>query len=130
MRDAPIYLDYQATTPLDPRVLDAMLPFYRERFGNPHSATHAYGWQAEEAVEAARRHVARLIGAKPAEIIFTSGATEANNLAIKGLAKPGGHIVTVATEHECVLAAAEAVERGGMRVTYLPVMSDGLIELD
>ena len=130
MRDAPIYLDYQATTPLDPRVLDAMLPFYRERFGNPHSATHAYGWQAEEAVEAARRHVARLIGAKPAEIIFTSGATEANNLAIKGLAKPGGHIVTVATEHECVLAAAEAVERGGMRVTYLPVMADGLIDLD
>ncbi len=130
MRDAPIYLDYQATTPLDPRVLDAMLPFYRERFGNPHSATHAYGWQAEEAVEAARGHVARLVGAKPAEIIFTSGATEANNLAIKGLAKPGGHIVTVATEHECVLAAAEAVERGGMRVTYLPVMADGLIDLD
>jgi cysteine desulfurase len=130
LRDAPIYLDYQATTPLDPRVLDAMLPFYRERFGNPHSATHAYGWQAEEAVEAARGHVARLVGAKPAEIIFTSGATEANNLAIKGLAKPGGHIVTVATEHECVLAAAEAVERGGMRVTYLPVMADGLIDLD
>ncbi len=128
MRDAPIYLDYQATTPLDPRVLDAMLPFYRERFGNPHSATHAYGWQAEEAVEAARRHVARLIGAKPAEIIFTSGATEANNLAIKGFVRTGQHIVTVATEHECVLASAEAVERTGARVTYLPVKSDGLLD--
>lgn len=128
MRDAPIYLDYQATTPLDPRVLDAMLPFYRERFGNPHSATHVYGWQAEEAVEAARRHVARLIGAKPAEIIFTSGATEANNLAIKGFARTGQHVVTVATEHECVLAAAEAVERTGARVTYLPVKSDGLLD--
>ncbi len=128
MPDAPIYLDYQATTPLDPRVLDAMLPFYRQRFGNPHSANHAYGWQAEEAVETARRHVAKLIGARPAEIIFTSGATEANNLSIKGMACPGCHIVTVATEHECVLAAAEAVERGGTRVTYLPVGADGLID--
>lgn len=130
MPDASIYLDYQATTPLDPRVLDAMLPFYRERFGNPHSASHAHGWQAEEAVEAARRHVAKLIGARPAEIIFTSGATEANNLAIKGVARTGQHIVTVATEHECVLAAAEAVERAGARVTYLPVRSDGLLDLE
>lgn len=129
----PIYLDYQATTPVDERVLDAMLPFFRTAFGNPHSATHEYGWAAQDAVELARRQVAKLIGAKPAEIIFTSGATEANNLALKGLvrgSKPERrHIVTSVIEHDCVLETARALEREGIDVTYLPVGSDGLIDL-
>jgi cysteine desulfurase len=131
---APVYLDYQATTPLDRRVLDAMLPFFTEKFGNPHSVTHAYGREAEAAVEAARAEVAALIGAEPREIIFTSGATEANNLAIKGAARfhrdfARDHVVTVVTEHKCVLESAAALEREGFRVTRLPVDAQGLVDM-
>jgi cysteine desulfurase len=129
---AAIYLDYQATTPTDPRVLDVMLPFFNRQFGNPHSRQHAYGWAAEDAVEAARRQVAALIGAEAREITFTSGATEANNLAIKGvasLAPARDRIVTVATEHKCVLEACRSMETSGWRVTYLPVNSSGLVDL-
>ncbi len=131
---ASIYLDNQATTPTDPRVVEAMLPYFSEKFGNPHSADHSYGWDAEDAVEQARAQVAELIGAEAREIVFTSGATEANNLAIKGAArfhrdrKP--HVVTVATEHKCVLESARRLEREGHRVTFLPVHPDGLIDLD
>ena len=129
----PVYLDYQATTPLDRRVLDAMLPFFTEKFGNPHSVTHAYGREAEAAIEEARAQVATLIGAEPREIVFTSGATEANNLALKGAARfhrPFGkdHVVTVATEHKCVLQSAAALEREGCRVTLLPVGGEGLVD--
>jgi cysteine desulfurase len=131
---APVYLDYQATTPLDRRVLDAMLPFFTEKFGNPHSVTHAYGREAEAAVEEARAEVAALIGAEPREIIFTSGATEANNLAIKGAARfhrdfARDHVVTVVTEHKCVLESAAALERDGFRVTLLPVDAQGLVDV-
>ncbi len=130
----PIYLDYQATTPLDPRVLDAMMPYLTEHFGNPHSVEHSFGWRAEGAVEAARKQVASLIGASEDEIIFTSGATESNNLALKGVAfahpPAKNHIITVKTEHECVLASARALEGMGFTVTYLDVCSDGLIDLD
>jgi cysteine desulfurase len=131
---APVYLDYQATTPLDRRVLDAMLPFFTEKFGNPHSVTHAYGREAEAAVEAARAEVAALIGAEPREIIFTSGATEANNLAIKGAARfhrdfARDHVVTVVTEHKCVLESAAALEREGFRVTRLPVDAQGFVDM-
>ena len=107
MTDEPVYLDYQATTPIDPRVRDVMLPWFDEMFGNPHSSDHAYGWAAEQAVEEARIHIAELIGAKPNEITFTSGATEANNLAVKGTVRAitpdRNHVVTCATEHKCVL---------------------------
>lgn len=135
---ARIYLDYQATTPVDPRVLDAMLPYFSERFGNPHSVTHAHGWEAEEAVELARGRIAALIGADAKEIVFTSGATESNNLAIKGaahfyrsVAEDGrDRIVTVATEHKCVLESCAAMEREGFRITYLPVEPNGLLDLD
>ena len=132
---APIYLDYQATTPVDKRVLDEMLPWFGEKFGNPHSVTHAYGREAEAAVEKARAEVASLIGAEPREIVFTSGATEANNLAVKGAARlhralGKDHIVTVATEHKCVLESAKAMEREGCRVTMLPVDARGLVDLD
>jgi cysteine desulfurase len=130
----PIYMDYQATTPMDPRVLEAMLPYFTEKFGNPHSRSHAYGWAAEEAVEQARQEVASLIGAEAKEIIFTSGATESNNLAIKGVAHfyrdKRDHVITVATEHKCVLDACRHLEEEGMKVTYLPVQSNGLIDLD
>jgi cysteine desulfurase len=130
----PVYLDYQATTPCDPRVVETMLPYFTERFGNAHSVTHSFGWQAEEAVELAREQVAELIGAEAKEITFTSGATEANNLAIKGLAHFYGtrknHIVTLATEHKCVLEAARRLEREGYQVTVLDVKPDGLIDLD
>ena len=130
----PIYMDYQATTPLDPRVLDAMMPFLTENFGNPHSTTHSFGWYAEEAVTKARGQIARLIGALPEEIIFTSGATESNNLAIKGMGQAyrqhRNTIITVATEHKCVLESAMAMEREGMNVFVLGVGSDGLINLD
>lgn len=130
----PIYMDYQATTPLDPRVLDAMMPYLTGKFGNPHSSSHKFGWEAADAVDRARGQVASLIGAGPKEITFTSGATESNNLAIKGLArfyrKHRDHMVTVATEHKCVLEAMAAMEREGMSVTYLPVHPDGLIDLD
>ena len=127
----PIYLDYHATTPVDPRVLEAMLPFFGERFGNPASKQHAYGWEAREAVEGARKQVATLVGASPAEIIFTSGASESNNLAIKGVAcalrERGDHLITVATEHKSVLDPMARLERDGWSVTRLPVGGDGLL---
>jgi cysteine desulfurase len=130
----PVYLDYQATTPLDPRVLEAMMPFFTSKFGNPHSRSHSYGWEAEEAVEEARRNVAALIGADEREIIFTSGATESNNLAIKGVAHfykdRRNEIVTVATEHKCVLDTCRHLEQEGFKVTYLPVKQNGLVDLD
>lgn len=129
----PVYLDYQATTPIDPCVLDAMLPYLTERYGNPHSAAHRYGWEAAAAVDVARQKIAHLIGAKPEEIIFTSGATESNNLAIKGVAYAYGqkkrHLVTTVIEHKCVLESMRALERQGFSVTYLPVNRDGLIAL-
>ena len=127
------YLDNQATTPMDPRVLDAMLPYLTGRFGNPHSRSHAYGWEAEEVVEKARTNVADLIGASSKEIIFTSGATESNNLAIKGVAaynQQKRHIITTTTEHKCVLASCRYLQDAGYEVTYLPVQTDGLISLE
>ncbi len=130
----PIYLDYHATTPMDERVLEAMLPFFREHFGNAASRNHQFGWVAEEAVEKARKQIASLINANPKEIIFTSGATESNNLAIKGAAEmyaeKGNHIITAATEHKAVLDTCKRLEKRGFRVTYLPVRPDGLIDLD
>ncbi len=134
-RARPIYLDYQATAPTDPRVLDAMLPFFKEKFGNPHSIHHSLGQEAEEAVEEARAQMAGLIGADPREIVFTSGATESNNLAIKGAArflkenKGKSHIITVASEHKCVLECCRKLEREGFTLTILPVERDGLIDL-
>ena len=129
-----IYLDHQATTPCDPRVVDAMAPYWTREFGNAASRTHAFGWRAEEAVESARGEVAQLIGADSREIVFTSGATESNNLALLGLARAererGAHIVTCRTEHRAVLDPLDALEKQGFRVTRLPVDSDGLIELD
>ena len=133
-RPPGVYLDNQATTPTDPRVVEAMLPFFTERFGNPHSTTHAFGWDAEEAVEQAREQLAALIGASPREIVFTSGATESNNLAIKGAARfhreRRPHVVTLASEHKCVLESACQLEREGHRISVLPVKSDGLVDLD
>jgi cysteine desulfurase len=130
----PAYLDFQSTTPTDPRVLDAMMPYMIGRFGNPHSKTHTYGWETESAVEVARAHIAALIGASPQEIVFTSGATESNNTAIKGLAHFYGskkrHIITTQTEHKCVLDACRVLETEGFEVTYLPVQQNGLIDLD
>ncbi len=130
----PIYLDNHATTPLDPRVLQAMVPYFTEHFGNSASRNHAFGWQAEEAVEKARKQIAGLIGANPKEIVFTSGATESNNLAIKGIAQmyaeKGNHIITAATEHKAVLDTCKHLENEGIRVTYLPLQADGLIDLD
>lgn len=130
----PVYLDCHATTPVDPRVLQAMLPYFSEKFGNPASHTHAYGWEAERAVERARRQVAELIGADPQEIVFTSGATESDNLALKGVAEAyadrGDHIITVATEHKAVLESCKRLEKLGRRVTYLPVQPDGRLDLD
>ncbi|MBL8329059.1 MAG: IscS subfamily cysteine desulfurase [Rubrivivax sp.] len=130
----PIYLDYGATTPCDPRVVDAMIPWLREHFGNPASRSHAWGWEAEEAVEKAREQVAALIGADPREIVWTSGATESNNLAIKGAAhfyaSRGKHLVTVKTEHKAVLDTMRELERQGFEVTYLDVQEDGLLDLD
>ncbi len=129
-----IYLDYQATTPVDPRVVEAMLPYFTERFGNPHSTGHAFGLEAAEAVEVARGQIAALIGAEPREIIFTSGATEANNLAIKGAArflKPRrDRVVTLTTEHKCVLESVRDLERDGVTVEILPVEPSGLVDLD
>lgn len=130
----PIYLDYQATTPMDPRALAKMLPWFTEKFGNPHSRSHAYGWEAEAATDIAREQVAGLIGATEKEIIFTSGATEANNIAIKGVARfykdKKNHIITPVTEHKCVLDSCRHLEQEGFEVTYLPVQKNGLIDLD
>ena len=130
----PVYLDYQATTPVDSRVLDAMLPYFREKFGNPHSTSHALGREAAEAVEHGRSQVAALIGADPREIVFTSGATESNHLAIKGAARflreHCNRVVTLATEHKCVLESARRLEREGFEVAVLPVKPDGLVDLD
>jgi cysteine desulfurase len=128
----PVYLDYNATTPCDPRVLEAMMPYFTEKFGNAASRTHAFGWQAEEAVDYAREQLAALIGAGPAEIVFTSGATEGCNLAIKGVvdkyAAKGNHIITVATEHKAVLDTCRHIERSGGEITWLPVDKDGFID--
>ena len=128
-----LYLDAQATTPLDPRVLDAMMPYQITQFGNPHSRTHAYGWESEAAVEKARAQVASLISADPKEIIFTSGATESNNIAVKGVARfyrdRKKHVITTQTEHKCVLDSCRYLENEGWKVTYLPVMQNGLVDL-
>ncbi|EDO18633.1 hypothetical protein Kpol_1048p64 [Vanderwaltozyma polyspora DSM 70294] len=130
----PIYLDMQATTPTDPRVLDTMLKFYTGLYGNPHSNTHAYGWETNKEIETAREHVAKLINADPKEIVFTSGATESNNMVVKGIArfykKTKNHIITTRTEHKCVLEAARAMINEGFEVTFLNVNEDGLIDLE
>jgi cysteine desulfurase len=132
MQQMPIYLDYSATTPVDPRVAARMIPYLTEDFGNPASRSHAYGWSADQAVNEARADVAALIGADPREIVWTSGATESNNLAIKGAARflhgKGRHLVTVATEHKAVLDTMRELERDGYEVTYLPVESDGMLD--
>ncbi len=129
----PVYMDYAATNPVDPRVVDAMIPWLREHFGNPASRSHAWGWEAEEAVEKARQYVADLIGADPREIVWTSGATESNNLAIKGAAhfyqSRGKHLITVKTEHKAVLDTMRELERQGFEVTYLDVQEDGLLSM-
>merc|ERR1712223_1425405 len=130
----PLYLDAQSTTPLDPRVLDAMLPYMTSFYGNPHSRTHAYGWESEGAMEASRHQVADLINADPKEIIFTSGATESNNISVKGVARfykgKKNHVITTQTEHKCVLDSCRQLESEGFEVTYLPVQSNGRIDLE
>jgi cysteine desulfurase len=130
----PIYMDNHATTPMDPRVLEEMLPYFMEKFGNAASRNHAFGWVAEEGVELARERIAKLVGATTKEIIFTSGATESDNLAIKGVAEmykeKGNHIITAVTEHKAVLDTCKRLEKYGYRVTYLPVQKDGLVDLD
>lgn len=130
----PLYLDVQATTQVDPRVLDAMMPFLTEQFGNPHSRTHAFGWESEAAVERARSQVASLVDANPKEIFFTSGATESNNMAVKGVARfyraKKKHVITTQTDHKCVLDSCRQLEQDGFDVTYLPVKANGLIDLD
>ena len=132
--DRPIYLDHHATTPIDPAVLTAMMPYLTDRFGNAASRTHRYGWEAEEAVHTAREHVAALINAKPEEILFTSGATESDNMALKGIAwanrDRGHHIITTPTEHKAVLDTCHALERQGFEVTYVPVDATGLVDPD
>jgi cysteine desulfurase len=130
----PIYLDYQSTTPLDPKALDAMMPYLTDNFGNPHSRSHSFGWAAEEATDIAREQVADLIGANPKEIIFTSGATESNNIAVKGIAEfnkeQKNHIITLTTEHKCVLESVRYLEQQGFQTTFLPVQKNGLVDLD
>src|SRR5438105_10677848 len=130
----PIYMDYHATTPVDPRVLEVMVPYFTTHFGNAASRNHPFGWEAEEAVEKARKQVADLIGANAKEIVFTSGATESDNLAIKGVAEmyrdKGRHIVTCVTEHKAVIDTCKRLEKQGCRVTYLPVQTDGRISVD
>jgi cysteine desulfurase len=130
----PIYMDYHATTPMDPRVFAAMKPYFLETFGNAASRNHSFGWEAEEAVEKSRKQIASLIGATAKEIVFTSGATESNNLALKGVAEmyaeKGNHIITAATEHKAILDTCKRLEKHGVRVTYLPVQTNGLVDLD
>ena len=130
----PVYLDYSATTPCDPRVVEKMVPYLTERFGNPASHSHAYGWEAEKAVDEARANVAALIGADPREIVWTSGATEADNLALKGAAHfykdKGRHLITVKTEHKAILDTMRHLESEGFEVTYLDVQENGLLDLD
>src|SRR2546425_12511331 len=130
----PIYMDNHATTQLDPRVLEEMLPYFMEKFGNAASRNHPFGWAAEEAVETARERVAKLVGATAKEIVFTSGATESDNLAIKGVAEmyreKGNHIITAVTEHKAVLDTCKRLEKYGYRVTYMPVQKNGLVDLD
>ncbi|KAL2531714.1 Cysteine desulfurase [Abeliophyllum distichum] len=130
----PLYLDMQATSPVDPRVLDAMLPYYLSRYGNPHSRTHLYGWESENAVESGRAQVAALINASPKEIIFTSGATESNNISTKGVMHfykdKKRHVITTQTEHKCVLDSCRHLQQEGFDVTYLPVNPDGLVDLE
>ena len=130
----PIYMDYHATTPMDPRVFEAMKPYFMETFGNAASRNHSFGWEAEQAVEKSRKQIADLIGATAKEIVFTSGATESNNLAIKGVAEmyaeKGNHIITAATEHKAVLDTCKRLEKHGVRVTYLPVQTNGLVDLE
>jgi cysteine desulfurase len=130
----PIYMDYHATTPMDPRVFAAMTPYFLDHFGNAASRNHSFGWEAEEAVEKSRKQIASLIGATAKEIVFTSGATESNNLALKGVAEmyaeKGNHIITAATEHKATLDTCKRLEKHGVRVTYLPVQQNGLVDLD
>src|SRR5574343_1751158 len=133
-KNYPIYLDYSATTPVDPRVAQAMIPWLTEHFGNPASRSHAYGWESEEAVENARAEVAKLVNCDPREIVWTSGATASNNLAIKGAAQfyktKGKHLITVKTEHKAVLDTCRELERQGFEVTYLTPQDNGLLDLD
>src|SRR5258708_15810096 len=130
----PIYMDNHATTPIDPRVFAAMTPYFTDVFGNAASRNHSFGWQAEEGVEKARKQVADLIGATAKEIVFTSGATESNNLAIKGVAQmyaeKGNHIITAATEHKAVLDTCKHLEKEGCKVTYLPVQANSLVNIE
>src|SRR5438309_5279001 len=130
----PIYMDSHATTRTDPRVVEAMMPYFTEYFGNAASRNHSYGWEAEEATEKARKQIADLIGATPKEIVFTSGATESNNLALKGIAEMyserGNHIITQVIEHKAILDTCKRLEKQGVLVTYLPVKTDGRIDLD
>ena len=130
----PIYMDYSATNPCDPRVVDAMIPWLREHFGNPASRSHAWGWEAEAAVEKSREQIADLIGADPREIVWTSGATESNNLALKGAAhfykSKGKHLITAKTEHKAVLDTCRELERQGFEVSYLDVQADGLLDME
>src|SRR6185436_1402164 len=133
-KNIPIYMDYQATTPLDERVLDEMLPYFKEKFGNAHSRTHNFGWEAKSAIDEARRKIAQVINADASEIIFTSGATESNNLALKGISRfyrspQKNRIVTVVTEHKCVLDSCRHLELEGFEVVYLPVKTDGILDL-